>query len=182
MGVIENIRQHKQARIKLSDTKLFIRAGYKNGRYSRLAIYKLIPGLWFSVPAGSPIWEQNGTFISAMEEELEKVEAALTQGREQRDSTEDMEVKSETLLNHCKYFVEHLEDLLLGGTNPIQNAAFFGLVFDSVPTYDELKSGTPDLAPLFKLNEEFTTSKSEVVSRLGLEPRTKSLKGFCSAN
>ena len=108
--------------------------------------------------------------ISAMEEELEKVEAKLAQARGQRDNLEDTEIESETLLKHCKYFVEHLGDLLLGSTNPIQNAAFFGLMFDSVPTYEELKSGTPDLAPLFKLNEELNSSKSEVVSRQGVEP------------
>ncbi len=108
--------------------------------------------------------------ISIMEEELEKVEAELVQARSQRDDTEDLEIDLEIILNHCKYFVEHLEDLLLGSKNPIQNAAFFGLVFDNAPTYEELKSGTPDLAPLFKLNEEFTASESEVVSRQGVEP------------
>ena len=120
--------------------------------------------------------------IAAMEEELDRVEAELVQARGQRNDTEDLEIDLETILNHCKYFVEHLEDLLLGSTNPIQNAAFFGLVFDSVPTYEELKSGTPDLAPLFVLNEALTTSKSEVVSRTGIEPVTTSLRGRCSAN
>ena len=120
--------------------------------------------------------------IQAMEEELERVSAELAQAIPQRDNTEDIEVELETLLNHCKYYVEHLEDLLLGSPNLLQNAAFFGLIFDTPPTYDELKSGTPQLAPLFKLNEEYQTLKSLSVSRRRVERRTDSLRGNCSAN
>ncbi len=118
--------------------------------------------------------------IKAMEEEIDRVELEIAQATSNRDETEDIEIDLQTLLNHCKYYVEHLEDLLLGSPNPIQNAAFFGLVFDTPPTYDELKSGTPNLAPLFKLNEALTASNSGVVSRTGFEPVTKSLKGSCS--
>ena len=56
--------------------------------------------------------------------------------------------------------MEHLEDLLLNGPNPQKNAAMFGLLFDETPTYQELIDGTPKLACLFKLNEDFTTTKS----------------------
>jgi len=46
----------------------------------------------------------------------------------------------------------------------------FGLLFDETPTYQELIDGTPKLACLFKLNEDFTTTKSLDVSHTGLEP------------
>ena len=120
--------------------------------------------------------------IAAMEEELERINEELIQTRAKRDSTENLEIDLDTILNHCKYFVEHLETLLLGGTNPIQNAAFFGLVFDTPPTYEELKSGTPQLAPLFMLNEELSNLNSDVVSRRRVERRTDSLRGNCSAS
>lgn len=93
--------------------------------------------------------------LRAMEEELEAIEAKLVSATQKRDNQEDQQLDLELLLNHCKYYVEHLEDLLLGGSDPIQNAAFFGLVFDVAPTYEDLKSGTPQLAPLFKLNGVF---------------------------
>lgn len=38
-----------------------------------------------------------------------------------------------TIINYTYYFMEHLEELLLGGTNPHQNAALFGLLFDEIP-------------------------------------------------
>ena len=53
-----------------------------------------------------------------------------------------------------------LEDLLMGSPNPQQNAAIFGLLFEEIPTYEELNFGTPKLACLFKLNEEYNASKS----------------------
>ena len=78
--------------------------------------------------------------------------------------------------------MEHLEDLLLGGTDPMKNAVLFGLVFDQVPTYDEITNGTPSLAPIVKLNEEYKKSKSLSVGSVGFEPTTVSLRGSCSTN
>ena len=97
--------------------------------------------------------------IKALEEELEKVEFKLLEATQERDNKEDEQLNLETLFNHCKYYIEHLEELILGGTDPIQNAAFFGLIFDKLPTYEELKHGTPSLAPLFKLNEAYDSQK-----------------------
>ena len=83
-------------------------------------------------------------------------------------------------MNQAKYFMEHLEELLTGGSNPLVNGAMFGLLFDERPNYQELLNGTPKLSPLFKLNNTFVSSKEEFVTRLGLEPRTPRLKGECS--
>ncbi len=66
--------------------------------------------------------------------------------------------------------MEHLEDLLLGGSNSIKNAALCGLVFDQPPTYTELVNRTPRLAPLFKLNDQYNKTKSLSVSWQGFEP------------
>ena len=114
--------------------------------------------------------------IKAMEEELEKVEFQLASTTQVRDNKEDEQLNLETLFNHCKYYVEHLEDLILGGTNPLQNAAFFGLIFDDTPTYEDLKHGTPVLAPLFRLNEAYKEAynypQSLTVDDEGIEPPT----------
>lgn len=37
--------------------------------------------------------------------------------------------------------MEHLEELILAGSDLIQNAAMFGLLFEEKPTYDDLVSG-----------------------------------------
>lgn len=98
--------------------------------------------------------------IKAMEEELEKVEAELNQFTQVRDVTEEKQLNLETLYNHARYYVENLDDLLMGSDNPLQNAAFFGLIFETPPTYDDIKSGKVNLAPLFKLNEEYKSQQS----------------------
>ena len=45
----------------------------------------------------------------------------------------------------------------------------FGLVFEEIPTDQELIDETLKLVPLFKLNEAYKKSKSLSVSQMGLE-------------
>lgn len=113
---------------------------------------------------------ENPIVIKLMEEELAKIVRQLEPEKEERDFAELKEVTTEALLNHCKYYVEHLQDLLMGSSNPLQNAAFFGTIFEAPPTYQDLKSGTVKLAGIFNLNEAFKTSNSTIVSDQGLEP------------
>ncbi|MDD3940598.1 MAG: hypothetical protein PHQ01_03445, partial [Candidatus Pacebacteria bacterium] len=56
-------------------------------------------------------------------------------------------IDMDNVMEHIGYFMEHLEELLIDTTNPLKRAAFFGLIFDSPPTYANLTSGTPKLAP-----------------------------------
>lgn len=120
--------------------------------------------------------------IKMFEDDIEKLRIEKALLTNQRDNKEGQQIDSQVAINYTNYFIEHLEDLLLGGSNPIKNASLFGLLFDEKPTYEELINRTPKLACLFKLNDDYKKTKSLDVSRLGLEPRTKSLKGFCSAN
>ena len=120
--------------------------------------------------------------IKSLEEDVEKLENDIVQAMQIRDAHEDKILEIQTLINFSDYFMEHLEDLLLGGTDPMKNAVLFGLVFDQVPTYDEITNGTPSLAPIVKLNEEYKKSKSLSVGSVGFEPTTVSLRGSCSTN
>ncbi len=122
----------------------------------------------------------SATVIQSFEEDIERLQLEKTQLMALRDKKEDDQVEVQTVINYYKYYMEHLEELLLGSDNPHQNAAMFSLVFEETPTYQELIDGTPKLACIFKLNEAYKKSKSLSVTRLGFEPRTKSLKGFCS--
>ena len=114
------------------------------------------------------------------EEDIEKLRLKNAVLKSTRDVKEDQQVDAQVTINYANYFMEHLEDLLLGGPNPLQKAALFGLLFDETPTYQELINGTPKLACLFKLNDDYKASKTIDVTRLGFEPRTNSLKGYCS--
>ena len=100
----------------------------------------------------------------AIEEQISEKKARKAQLIQARDKGEDEELKIDTLMNQAKYFMEHLEELLTGGSNPLVNGAIFGLLFDERPTYQELLNGTPKLSPLFKLNNTFVSSKEEFVS------------------
>ena len=69
-----------------------------------------------------------------------------------------------------KYFLEHLEDLLLDSANPEKSATLFGLIFQVAPTYEELSSGTPELAPFLALKGDSDVSYSQMVTPEGFEP------------
>ena len=75
------------------------------------------------------------------------------------------------------YFVEHPADLLIRESNINRLEQLFTMIFDELPTYEKLYNGTPNLSPLFKLKDFVSLTKSQMVSQLGLEPRTRSLKG-----
>ena len=47
----------------------------------------------------------------------------------------------------------------------------FSLIFEGLPTYDELKYGTPLLAPFIELKREFEVSEVQMVTLRGIEPR-----------
>ena len=69
--------------------------------------------------------------------------------------------------------MEHLSDLLLRTCNPLTKAEYFGVIFDKVPTYQEIVDGTkntslvPDINQIFQL--AFLPNNSLVRER-GLEP------------
>ena len=58
------------------------------------------------------------------------------------------------VMEYVTYFLEHLEELLIDTANPLKRAAFFGLIFDEMPTYADLTSGTPKLAPYLALKRD----------------------------
>lgn len=64
-----------------------------------------------------------------------------------------------------------MDDLLIHGSNPVERANYFGVLFDESPTYQELLSGTQKLAQCIKLNEVFSFEKTKLAARQGLEPQ-----------
>jgi len=69
------------------------------------------------------------------EDDIEKLRLEKASLISTRDNKEDKQVDTQVTINYTNYFMEHLEDLLLGGPNPQKNAAMFGLLFDETPTY-----------------------------------------------
>lgn len=63
-----------------------------------------------------------------------------------------------------------MDELLLGGTNPINKAGYFGVLFDKAPTYVEINSGKPNLASCIALNEIFIQGQGMLAAGHGFEP------------
>lgn len=100
------------------------------------------------------------TAIKYMENDLVTSESKIKDLEKQKEEAKmnKSTINIEVVMEHIKYFLEHLEELLIDGANPLKRAAFFGLIFDEMPTYQDLLSGTPKLAPYLALKPHFATS------------------------
>ena len=96
------------------------------------------------------------TAIKYMEEELMKNEAAiatLIEQKEKMDASKNTEMS--TVMKYIKYFLEHLDHLLLQQIDPVSKANYLAVIFDRPPTFQEIKSGTNDLTKIPGVNELF---------------------------
>lgn len=91
--------------------------------------------------------------IKYMEEDLIKIENEIKELVQAKVENQIQEVSMEIIMANVEYFLEHLEFLLLSSPDPLKRAAYFGLIFDEAPTYEEILSGTPKLAPFIKLKD-----------------------------
>lgn len=110
--------------------------------------------------------------IKLLEEQLEGISAqmaAIAQNKQEKDQDA---ISMELVLDVVGNFLEHLENLLLGGTDSLKRAKYFGLLFDEAPTYQELKYGTPKLAPYIELISALNNPNSFYVRPEGFEPPT----------
>lgn len=120
--------------------------------------------------------------IRQLEADIDDLEQKRLKLLANKDEKEKEKSDTQSFINFCYYFMEHFEELVLNQVNPLIGGAFIGCIFAELPTYDEIKFGTPKLARIFELNEEYKATKSLSVSRRGVEPRTDSLRGNCSAS
>jgi site-specific DNA recombinase len=119
--------------------------------------------------------------IKLMEDKLKEVTNEIKQLNKTKTEQEDTNVNMEIILAIIGEFLENLEFLLLGGANPLKRAAYFGILFEQTPTYQDLLSGNVHLAPYFELIDDDKPSTPATVSRRGVEPPTNSLRGNRSA-
>ena len=74
--------------------------------------------------------------------------------------------------------MEHLSELLLHTCNPLTKAEYFGVIFDKVPTYQEIKDGTQNASLIPDINQIFRLAFMPnvfMVGDEGLEPPTLSV-------
>ncbi len=114
------------------------------------------------------------TAIKYMEVDLMEIEEQITTlDGEGVQNDGEKPTNFEVVMKYVKYFLEHLDYLLLQQIDPIKRANFFGVLFDQAPTYAEIVSGTADPSQVTGINELFklkNTDESSMVRPGGLEP------------
>jgi site-specific DNA recombinase len=112
------------------------------------------------------------TVIKRMEEEVVNIEKQIAELHKTDDQPANT-VDIQAVLQYARYLVEHLPDILLHLRNPLRKAAFFGAIFNTVPTYENLVGGTQKTAHIPGVNELFRVGRFEnpnMVISPGIEP------------
>ncbi len=85
----------------------------------------------------------------------------------ERNKMEVTERDIDDFIREAKAIMEQPAKMLLNPTNTQQQQALFGLVFEEMPTYNEILNGTPRLTWIFKVTSGFSKGfpkgKSQVV-------------------
>lgn len=110
------------------------------------------------------------TAIKYMEEELMKVEAEVAKLNEEKEQKQkEQPISFEVVMQYTKYFLQHMDYLLLQQIDPLKKADFFSVIFDQTPTYAEIASVTKDGTELTGINELFKLKINSVSSMVRVQ-------------
>ncbi|HEX7017800.1 MAG TPA: recombinase family protein, partial [Patescibacteria group bacterium] len=87
-------------------------------------------------------------------EDIEDLQKKLDHAREVRDSQIKKEIDVKLAFKYGRYFMEHMEELLIDRENVLRQQQLFAMMFEELPTHDEIVNGTAKLNLYFKLNKE----------------------------
>ena len=102
--------------------------------------------------------------------ERARIDQQLQTAQGYRDTLEVTERDLDEFMSRVMWIMEHPQEFLLRAKNKPQRIAYFSLMFDELPTYQDVIDGTPKLAWVFKLDDEPMTNESDNVRRAGFEP------------
>ena len=114
------------------------------------------------------------TALKYLEEDIVSVEKELAELDEEIARQPNLQAEFDQVLQYAKYILEHLSELLLDLCNPLRKAAFFGAIFNKLPTYEQINFGTHKNSPPPEVNELFqirTEYKSLYGDRTGNRTR-----------
>ena len=95
------------------------------------------------------------TALAYLEEDIVNAENELEELDKEIANQPNLQAEFDQVLQYAKYILEHLSELLLDLCNPLRKAAFFGAVFNKLPTYEQINFGTHKNSPLPEVNELF---------------------------
>jgi site-specific DNA recombinase len=91
----------------------------------------------------------NTTAIAYLENEVDNIHKQIIKLERDKQQVKDKKpIDIDRILARVRYFMEHLDLLLLKQQDPHKKAQLFGVLFDKLPTYEDLDSGTQK-TPLF---------------------------------
>lgn len=100
----------------------------------------------------------SATAIKYMEEDIEKMEEEITELSAKRETLQPQKPSDiEKAGAYVRHFLEHLDELLLHYENPIQQARYFGVIFNTAPTFSDIQLGTPDISKITGVNSIFSS-------------------------
>ena len=94
--------------------------------------------------------------LKYLEEELVDIQAKINDVEAEKEKAADAQpINIRTIMANIKYYMEHLDELLLQQMNTASKASYFGVIFDKAPTYEEIKYGTQNPCAITGVNELF---------------------------
>lgn len=120
------------------------------------------------------------TAIKYMEEDLMKIEEQMEElALEMERKDAEQPISFDVVKKYATYFLQHIDQLILQQIDTAKNADFFGVIFDSPPTYAEIASVTNDEPnnywDLTGINELFKIKKGPSIFDKSLLVRVKRL-------
>lgn len=88
------------------------------------------------------------TALKYMEEDIMDAEKQIKELNNKLANKDDVAVDIEQVLQYAKYLLKHLSALVLDLSNPLRKAAFFGVIFNEMPSYADLDFETHKNSPL----------------------------------
>jgi site-specific DNA recombinase len=95
------------------------------------------------------------TTIKYLEEDLIRIEQQIAEFTPDRTESEKITVDEHLIKKYAKYFAKYPEYLLLEQQDPVQKANYFGLLFEQLPTYQQLERLSASHQNTTKLSEVF---------------------------
>jgi len=98
---------------------------------------------------------ESETAIKYMEADLMSIERKIHAINIAKQKKTTKTVDMGKIVGRVKYFLENLDKLLLQQIDPVKKAQFFGVFFDRIPTYAEIKTGTENPAKITEVSKLF---------------------------
>ena len=111
--------------------------------------------------------------MSDIKAERTRLDQLLKVAQGHRDELEVNERDLDEFIWRGNWGMEHPQEFLLRAGNKQQRRAYFSLMFDELPTYQDVLDGTPKLSWIFRLDSEKLPEKGSeksLVRRAGFEP------------